>query len=282
MSETWLILDCPFLAYRAQYALGDFYHEDEPTSVVFGLLRDIVEWTETFQTGRIAFCFDARTNKRNDIYPKYKENRRDDPNESEEEKKRKVEFRRQVRRLREEDLFALGFRNVFWAEGYEADDVIASIVYHSLGEDDEAVIVATDQDLFQLISPRVSMFDPKSRKRKTFQWFGREYGISPSQWADVKALAGCDGDNVKGIKGIGEKLAIRYLTGSLTTGKSFEKIVQKNDIWRRNLKLVQLPFEGCPTFELREDRLSKKRWTAFCDRFGIKRLKGLYPGRGRE
>ena len=277
MSGLWLILDCPYLAHRAEAAAGGLSHDGEPTSVVFALLRDLAAWRERFRSDKVAFCFDSGRNKRLTICPGYKQGRRKEA--TEEVRARRLLVRYQLRRLMEEDLFRLGYRNVFWEDGYEADDVIASVVLFSLSKGDEAVVVASDADLWQLISPGVSILDPRAGKCRTLQWFSREYGLSPSQWADVKAIAGCPGDSVDGVDGVGERSAVSFLTGKMKDDHRRHKaIVEHNELWRRNLRLVQLPFEDCPRFELREDRLTKKRWRDFCKRYGMKSLAGLYPG----
>jgi len=276
MNDTWLILDCPFLAHRAQMSMGELHYEGEETTIVFGLMRDLVNWKEVFRTRRVVFCFDRGRNKRLELYPEYKANRLDG---SEEERERRISLKRQITRLMETDLFRLGYRNVLWEEGYEADDIIASVVLSSIPEGDEVVIVSSDSDLYQLISSTVSIFDPRTNKRRTLQWFFGKYGIEPSQWADVKALAGCIGDNIIGVKTVGEKSAIAFLQGRMpSTAKRYQAIVSNSDLWRRNMRLVQLPFEGCPVFNLRKDQVSKERWHRFCEDFGIKSLKGIYPG----
>jgi len=278
MPDLWLILDVPFLAHRASHSVGGLSHGDEPTSVVFGLMRDLIGWREVFQTDKVVFCFDRGRNKRLELCPEYKQNRLR-AEETEEERQQRARLHGQIRRLMEDDLFRLGYRNVFWEEGYEADDVIASIVLSSLSGDDEAVIVSSDSDLYQLIGPSVSTFDPRVNKRRTLQWFHQQFGIAPSQWADVKAIAGCSSDNVAGVRGVGEKSAVAFLSGRMLPTKGRHRaIVSNSEIWRRNMRLVQLPFEGCPVYELVEDRVTRERWQKFCERFGIKSLRGLYPG----
>jgi len=275
-----MVLDCPFLAHRADVAVEGLEYDGEDTSVLFGLLRDLVVWRDVFSTERFVFCFDAGKNRRLEIYQRYKQNRVPKEDEPEEDKIKRQRFREQVKRLREEDLFKLGFRNVLWADGYEADDVIASVCLFSLPEKDQAIVVTSDADLWQLISPYVSVFDPRNGRRRTLQWFSHQYGLSPCQWADVKAIAGCSSDNVRGIEGVGEKSAVAYLAGRMNTEhKRYKRIVDGNDRWRRNLRLVQLPFEGCPRFELREDRLTRRRWRKTCEQWGMKSLRGMYPGK---
>ena len=273
MKSPLLILDVNYLAYRAAFAIGGLQHEGSSTDVVFGLMRDLVIRQEMFRTRRVAFCFDHGRNKRLDIYPEYKQNREV---QTEEENKIRRSVHEQLDRLREEELYRLGFRNVFWQEGYEADDVIASVAMN-LPEGEEGVIVASDADLYQLISGNVQMYDPVKNKIRSLQWFHSTYGIAPSQWADVKAICGCDGDNVKGVRGVGEKSALLFLKGLLKTESTkFTRITESNELWKRNLRLVQLPFAGAKRFFVREDKVTKERWKRFCDSTGMKTLRMAY------
>jgi len=275
-----MILDVPYLAHRANFAMGDLEYDGQDTSVLFSMMRDVVAWGGLFSTDRYVFCFDSRGNKRKEIYQRYKQNRKPKEDEPEEEKLKRQRYYEQVRRLQEEDLFKLGYRNVLWEDGYEADDVIASVCLFSLQKEDQAIVVSSDKDLLQLISSCVSVFDPSSGRRRTLQWFTKTYGISPCQWADVKAVAGCPTDNVRGIEGVGEKSAISFLTGRMNPeNKRYKAIISGSVRWERNLCLVQLPYEGCPRYELMEDRVTKEKWRRTCKQWGLGSLKGLYPGR---
>ena len=104
------------------------------------------------------------------------------------------------------------------------------------------VIVSTDQDLWQLLSgDRVTVWNPRTKKMLTEQAFRERWGIGPSQWADVKAIAGCPGDGVPGVPGVGEKTAAKFMAGRLKdTTKAYNRVVEANDLWERNLRLVRL------------------------------------------
>jgi hypothetical protein len=156
-------------------------------------------------TKQIAFCFDHGKPKRARLYPAYKANRKP---ESIEDKEHRSERNRQINLLRNEYLPAIGFKNVFWQEGYEADDLIASIVRSNARLTDIAIL-SSDKDLYQLLSPRVFMWN--RGKKTTLQSFYQEWGIKPDRWAEVKAMAGCTSDNIEGIDGVGEKTAIKFL-----------------------------------------------------------------------
>jgi len=127
---------------------------------------------------------------------------------------------------------------------------------------------------------RVSMWNPQKKQAITAESFGREWGIDPTMWADVKAIAGCSTDNVQGVKGVGEKTAVKFLTGGLGPDtKAFDRItsIDGNDVWERNLHLTRLPFKGTKRFKLVDDCLTQEKWNELMERLGMKTL----VGRGR-
>lgn len=273
--RTWLVLDCSYLAWRAFYSTGSLSFEDKSTGVLYGFMRDILQFQERLGTKNMVFCFDRGPYLRERDYPSYKENRIVNQNLTEEKKEMISQVREQLRLLRTEYLFDLGFRNVCSAKGYEADDVVASICLNLPGTD-EAVIVGSDKDLYQLLSSRVIMWNPNSKKAITQDSFEKQYGVTPTQWVDVKAIAGCSGDGVQGIKGAGELTAAKFLNGKLSNkSKAFQNIIAGNSIWDRNRHLVKLPYGGCPKFKLVEDKLDRNAWIALCDLLGMKSLRDL-------
>ncbi len=218
MKNSLLILDCNYLAWRAYHTKQDLRYRGTPTGVIFGILQDVISLRELHNTERIAFCFDhdRRYLKRKIDCPGYKSSR-DRPDATEEEQKMFKEVHQQILALRKTILPTLGFRNVFAEEGYEADDLIASIVC-DLREGDQAIIVGADHDLFQLLGPRTIIWNPTKSVAITESSFSKDYGVTPTQWVDVKAIAGCSSDDVPGIRGIGEKTACKFLNGTLKSG----------------------------------------------------------------
>ena len=270
------MLDMNYLAWRAFYSTGTLSHGGQSTGVIFGVLRDLLEFKDTHNTKNFVFCFDYGKLLRERDYPEYKAPRRQKEKELDPEKLEAIiHLRQQLKLLRTEVLHDLGFKNVCYAKGYEADDIIASVCLSSIPIQDEVIIIGSDHDLYQLLSPRVMLWNPTTKKAVTEDSFSKEYGITPTQFIDVKAIAGCSGDNVIGIKGIGEKTAAKFLAGKLkATSATFDKIIQGNKVWRQNKCLVRLPYPGCPVFELEESWIKKQAWKEICDRLGMKSLKG--------
>lgn len=275
MRGRWMLLDCNFLAYRAFYSMGDLSHRGVKTGLLYGFLRDMLDLQDRFRTGNMIFCFDWGKSLRCLSHREYKAHRSD---LSPEEVKLKREVQRQTKLLRTEYLPAVGFRNIAAQEGYEADDLIAQVAQQLDPRTEEGIVVSADHDLYQLLAPHVSVYSPNKQKLITPETFTEEYGISPSQWVDVKSIAGCTSDNIPGVVGVGEKTAIKFLTGKLKPeSKKYAAIVNNNRTWRKNQHLVQLPYPGTEPIRLRKDRVSEERWRAFCKEHGLRSLRSQTP-----
>jgi 5'-3' exonuclease len=103
--------------------------------------------------------------------------------------------------------------------------------------------------------------------------FKERYGISPKRWIAVKALAGCNTDNIPGITGVGEASAVKYLRGNLKESSIYYRRIEEGiaqGILQTNRALVKLPFEGTPVPELRVD--DDLNWGPTMKRLGIRTL----------
>ncbi len=279
MNRRWLILDCNYLCHRAKHSTGGLSHNNKPTGVIYGFLKSIQALQEQFNTADIVFCWDSKTSKREKVYPDYKAQRKDKYKDmSDEELEFEKEFRLQMKLLRIRYLKTIGYKNVLVQPGYESDDIIASICKW-LDNEDEAIIITSDKDLYQCIKHNVSFFDPSKGKRTTLQGFKKKYGISPTDWAKVKSIAGCVTDNVSGIQGVGEKTAIKYIQDKLKRdSKTYLKII-KNEFFTcmENDVLVKLPFKGTKRFELQEDEISKTGWRKVTKALGMNSIRDKAP-----
>ncbi len=254
--------------------MGRLTNGTTPTGVIFGFLKTILALQSLFNTKHIVFCWDSKFSKRKEIFPGYKQKRKERMNEwTDEEEQFEKEFRFQMKKLRKEYLRRVGYRNIFCQKGYEGDDLIASIC-SNLPADDDAIIISGDHDLYQCIKFNVSFYNPIKGKKLTLQRFKKKYGIIPNQWATVKILAGCSTDEIPGIKGVGEKTAIKYLRRKLKkTSKIYQRIEEKSfDMTLTNCPLVCLPMKGTKTFKLKNDQISKKGWREVTEELGMKSL----------
>ena len=271
----WLIIDGNFLAYRAFYTVGHLTHMDESTGMAYGFLREVNLLKDRFDTDKVIFCFDyGGPGKRRELSDVYKNKSRE---YSEEETELHGNFRTQLKRLRTKILPALGHRNVFVQRGYEADDIIAALTVAFKPEEctGGVIIVSADKDLWQLLGREdARCYDPKSKKITSNKSFYQEWGIPPEMWPHVLALAGCDTDNVIGVKGVGLKTAAKFFQGKLKLeSQTYKRIKSDLKIHNDNLPLVRLPFPGTSTPRLREDELTKEKWDAVMDELGFKTMR---------
>jgi len=282
--QTWLLLDCNYLCHRAFHAIGTLQHNEIKSGMVYGFLRDIIALQDMFSTKAVIFSFDNGRSLRTQLLPGYKSRRHlEDTTLTPQEVKDKAEFYKQINMLRDTYLPELGYRNVFHSPGYEGDDIIAGLC-EWLPPTDEKIIVTADADLLQCLQyDNTRCYNPRTRAMVTFQSFVAEWGIEPDQWPDVKAMAGCTSDDIPGIKGIGEVTAAKFLRDELKlTSKQWQKIqtAPSQKTWRDNLKLVRLPYPGCPRYKPVPDSLSHTALEALKAKYGIKSL-GNTPQAGR-
>lgn len=266
-----LVLDAHYLCHRAFWSQKDLSWRGVPTGVIFGFLKSISVLKEKFMTDQIAFCFEGPESLRRKIFPAYKQKRELAKMEPE-VKTARGELCRQIDKLREDYLPTAGFHNVFCYPGYESDDIMAQIA--RTGPDlgyDWIILVTSDRDLYQCVSPHTALYDPHKQELMTETRFRKLYSIKPRQWAVVKALSGCSTDGVPGIGGCGEKTALKMI-------KTHPKLSQKQRAAvHRNRKLVELPFSGCPVPEIKPDHFDRTGWDIICGNLGMKSLIGRYP-----
>ena len=209
-SETVFLIDGTAQMYRAYHAIRDLTGPDgKATNAVFGFVTMLRKLINDHQPALIAAAFDLRgPTFRTEIDANYKANRPPMPDDLSE----------QVAWVHEA-CQALGVP-VLTQERFEADDVIGTLTKQALENDLEVVIVTGDKDFFQLVQPRVRIFNPRDQGL----WYDADgvkakFGVNPDQVVDVLALMGDAVDNVKGVPGIGEKGARELITtfGSLDT-----------------------------------------------------------------
>jgi DNA polymerase-1 len=267
--------------------MGGLSNGNTPTGVIYGFLKTVIALQESFSTDKVIFCWDSKSSKRKELYPDYKKKRSQRYKEwTDEEAEFEKAFRLQMKKLRRIYLKQIGYRNVFCQKGYEGDDIMASIC-KDLPSSSEAIIVTSDQDLYQCLKHNVSFHNPLKRKTLTQKGFKKQYDITPKEWYMLKAITGCPTDEVQGVYGVGEKIGIKYLKGNLKeTSVAYGNITSFAgiEIYKRNIKLVKLPMLGTKHFKLKEDKLSRKGWKEVMKLLGMKSLrdKGLMNRRKQK
>jgi DNA polymerase-1 len=264
---TTLLIDSNAVCHRARHAMksSNLSHDEMRTEVIFSFMNQIYTLAQTFNTNQFVFAWDSRESKRRKIYPEYKKR-------SKEKTQDDIDFDNltlpQFDKIRCEVLPCLGFNNQFLKEGYEADDIIAALVMKHKGK---FTIISRDNDLYQLLF-FADMYDPQTKHTMTKNSFYQRFGILPSKWALIKAIGGCNSDNVKGVYRVGETTAVKFLRGQLKeNAKAYAAIQEDWKVVEFNLKLTQLPFAGMNgNFTLSEDSLSARKFLETFTKLGFR------------
>ncbi len=192
-----VLVDGSGYIFRAFFALPQLNNSRGiPTNAVYGFIRMLVKLLKDVRPSHIAVVFDsAKKTFRDDLFADYKKNRPEAPNDL-------VVQIPYIHRAVE----AFRIRSIV-RDGYEADDVIATLATRAAKKRIDTVIVTADKDLMQLIGPHVTLWDTMRDRRTTAREIRERFGVEPHALIDIQALTGDAIDNVKGIPGVGEKTA---------------------------------------------------------------------------
>ncbi|KRF30026.1 DNA polymerase I [Phycicoccus sp. Soil802] len=242
-----LLLDGHSLAYRAFFALpaeNFSTSTGQHTNAVYGFTSMLINVLRDEQPTHVAVAFDvSRQTFRLAEYADYKAGRSATPSE----------FSGQIPLVRE----VLDALKIRWVEvdGYEADDVIATLVTEATAQDMDVVICTGDRDAFQLVTDRVTLLYPvrgvSEVWRMTPAAVEEKYLVAPERYSDLAALVGETSDNLPGVPGVGPKTAAKWLGqyGDLTgvvahadeiKGKAGESLREHLNDVLRNRRLNQL------------------------------------------
>ena len=209
-----LLIDGHSMAYRAFYALPvDAFTtaSGQHTNAVYGFSNMLMSLIKEEKPTHVAVAFDvSRKTFRTEKFPEYKATRSATPDE----------FRSQIP-LIHEVLKAMKI-NEYSLEGFEADDLLATISKRAVKEGFEVLICTGDRDSFQLVNKEITVLYPKKgvseMARMTPEAVFEKYGLTPEQYPDFAALRGDPSDNLPSIPGVGEKTAAKWIVeyGSLS------------------------------------------------------------------
>ena len=211
-----VLIDGNNLIFRSYYATayrGEILTNSKglPTNAVYAYIQMLLKIIAEEKPSHIMVAFDKGKTFRHESYDDYKGGRSETPKELKEQ----IPYAKKVTR-------AMGI-TVEEIENYEADDIIGT---YSKKIDEEVLVVSSDRDLLQLISPNVRM---KLLKMKDYIYydeksFYEDYGIKPIEIIDLKALMGDSSDNIKGVAGIGEKTALKLIKEYHTIDNLYKNI----------------------------------------------------------
>ncbi len=195
------LIDGSAYIYRAYHAMGPLSNsQGTPTGAIFGFTNMIVKTIKDRNPERIAVVFDSKgPTFRHDLYHEYKANRPEVPQDLIE----------QIPRIHE--LVEAYSIPVVAMQGYEADDIIATITMQASHRGWKVIIVSGDKDLTQMVGGLSTMWDPQKDVVYDEQGVKDKFGIKPSQVIDFMALTGDSSDNVPGVPGIGPKTAANLI-----------------------------------------------------------------------
>ncbi len=214
-----VLVDGNNLMFRSYYATaynGNFMNNSKgfPTNALFGFTNMINKILKEENPEYIIVAFDKGKTFRHEKYKDYKGGRVETPNEL------KIQFP-----LAKKLLEAMGIK-YYEIDNYEADDIIGTFSKYCDHNDYKGLIVSSDKDLLQLINEDV---DIKLLKQKDYiryneKTFEEAYGIKPINVIDLKALMGDSSDNIPGVKGVGEKTALKLLQEYKTLDNLYNNI----------------------------------------------------------
>jgi len=205
-SRKVLLLDGHSLAFRAFFALPDTLvtSSGQVTNAVYGFTAMLIKLLADERPQGVVVCFDKGVPQfRVDRYAEYKAGRAATPDL----------FRQQLPLIREV-LESLRIP-IVELEGYEADDLLATLTKHGRGEGCEVIIVTGDRDILQLVRDGVSVIMTRRGISDVIRYDAptvlERYGVSPEKWIDFVALKGETSDNLPGVPGVGDKTAAQLI-----------------------------------------------------------------------
>jgi len=242
-----LLIDGHSMAYRAFYALPVENFKTtagQPTNAIYGFASMLINLIKEEKPTHIAVAFDvSRKTFRTERFPEYKANRASTPDE----------FRSQMSHINEM-IDSFGIKH-FEVEGFEADDIIATLAKAAELKGFETLICTGDRDSFQLVNNKTTVLYPKKgvteMSRMTPAAVVEKYGLTPEQYPDFAALRGDPSDNLPSVPGVGEKTATKWIIdyGSLEkllanakeiTGKVGESLRANIEVVKLNRELTHL------------------------------------------
>ena len=243
------LIDGNSLAYRAFFALPESIgtSDGRPTNAIYGLASMLVKIIDEHHPAGVVVAWDAGTSGRSETYDLYKANRKSRPDLLREQWPHLMPL-----------VEAFGYTNVK-VEGYEADDVIASMVRTAREQGIEVMVVTGDRDAYQLVAEGVRVMSTSRGITETKIYdvaaVEERYGIPPALITDHMGLRGDTSDNIPGVPGIGEKTATQLLqqfgdlegvlasVAEISGAKRKQNLVEHADDARLSKQLATLQYD---------------------------------------
>ncbi|MGB0640699.1 MAG: 5'-3' exonuclease H3TH domain-containing protein, partial [Myxococcota bacterium] len=275
MSKKLYLVDGSNQAFRAFFAIqSDMRSPDGfPTRALFGFTSMLRKMLEKDQPDYMCILFDKGLSFRNEIYPDYKGQRPDMPEDL------RAQWPHFIPLCEEMGVKALAMA------GFEADDIIGTLAQHA-GDDVHVTIVSNDKDFAQLVNPNVSLlrFGRGDENLLGPDEVRAKWGVEPSQIIELLALMGDTSDNIPGVPGVGPKKAAGYIQRFGTAaevvsqaatigGKTGERIAAAVDDVAMAHTLVTIKCDVPLDFGLQDIAVQEPDWLALDERFGNYRFR---------
>lgn len=251
------LIDGSAYIFRAYHALPPLTRKSDglPVGAVSGFVNMLQRYIEGNSgpdaATHVAVIFDKGSHTfRNDMYDQYKANRDAMP----EDLRPQMPLTREATRA-----FNIACEEI---EGFEADDIIATLAHQARDAGGRVTILSSDKDLMQLVGGGVEMLDPMKNKRIDSDGVVEKFGVGPNRVVDVQALAGDSVDNVPGAPGIGIKTAALLINeygdleqlldraGEIKQPKRRQTLIDNRAQIELSKRLVQLDCEMALPFDL--------------------------------
>lgn len=220
------LIDGSSYIFRAYHAIRSLRtSKGFPTNAIYGFTSMILKLLKDYRPDYMGIVFDSKGRTfRDDIYPLYKANRGEAPDD----------LNMQIPKILE-IVDGLGIPRI-QMEGYEADDIIGTIVKKMEDKNIRVLLVTGDKDFCQLVSDKVTLIDTMRNKKTGIKEVVERFGVPPERVTDVLALSGDPVDNIPGVRGIGEKTASQLIRefGSL------ERLIERiGEVPERQRELIE-------------------------------------------
>ncbi|NPA42175.1 MAG: 5'-3' exonuclease [Aquificae bacterium] len=199
--KTLHLIDASSFIYRSFFALPPLSTKDGfPTGAIYGFLRALLALMKSEKPQYLAVVFDyPAPSKREKVYKEYKAGRPSMPDP----------LKLQIPVIKE--ILKLMGIPIVEMEGYEADDLIAVLAKEFYEKGFNVKIYTPDKDMLQLVNDRIAVINPMSWEVFNREKVIKKFGVPPEKVADYLALVGDSVDNIKGIRGVGPKTAVKLI-----------------------------------------------------------------------
>ena len=225
----YLIDALPYV-FRAFFAIREMYSpQGQPVHAVYGFTAFLLQLLRREPVTHIGVAFDESLTSsfRNAFFPAYKANRELPP----------PDLAWQLHCC-QAVVRALGLQ-VFVDQQYEADDLIGTLARQATEHGMEVVVVSSDKDLMQLVTPQVTFYDAAKDRRLDVAGVRAHLGVRPEQIPDLLGLQGDAVDNIPGVKGVGTKTALALLQTFASLEAIYTDLARVEMLPLRNAKTLR-------------------------------------------